>query len=249
MAIDYALQYLCEVRKTVPALQLGSMVKHKGQVDAAIEAVRRQQPSLDLNTIINEWQMGMMVKTPDGLSKQVPVKIAQVLALVAPLENLKGSCDKCPANPARHAFGCFGAIQYPITKEAEEWLLSRLPDDADSPGLKLLFKFVADLEIDGAQVDAQRNRPEVFELSNPVVRTWGRWPSRQKLSSSQLIYLLAFGGDIGPEQAGLYTQLFGLDGLLAQAGDASSNCIAQFRQFMHTISLAGKLNAQLSVDA
>ena len=248
MAIDYAIQLPCDVRRQVPEAKLLSMVKHKDRAEFAIGQFRQAQPGMDLATIVNECTVRIMVQTPEGVSREMPVTIAQMLSMVAPLEQLKGACKGCPANVWGRDFGCIGGVNYPIALQVEEWLVARMPDDAKRPGMELLFKFLADLDIDGAPVDVHRSRKEMFESRTPAVRKWGGWFARKKqLSSSQVLHMLAFGGNIGAQQAQLYTQL--LDLVAIKPDPSSARATEQLRGFLRAIATAGKLNAGVHVDS
>lgn len=248
MAIDFALQLPCAVRNDIPEAKLLSLVKHWGIVEIAISQFRETYPHYDMATIARECTVHIGVLGPDGIARQTPVTVAQLLSLIAPLEGVKGHCNGCPANVSGRSFGCIGKVNYPITSEAEAWLLSRLPEDAKGPSLSLLFKFLADLEIDGAQVDPQRTRAQMFELKAPAVRKWGGWFDKKQITSSQLLYMLAFGGNIGPQQAQLYTKLLSLTSIPSEPRSPCS-IVEQFKIFMLAISMAARLEANLLVDA
>jgi hypothetical protein len=248
MPFDFALQLPCDVRKSIPEAKLLSMVKHWGIAEFAISKFRETHPQYDMATIANECKVEISVLGPDGTAKQMPVTVAQLLALIAPLEGVKGNCKGCLANVSDRSFGCIGKVNYPITGEAEAWLLSRLPEDAKGPSLSLLFKFLADLGIDGAPVDSYRTRAQMFELKAPAVRKWGGWFDKKQITSSQLLYMLAFGGNIGPQQAQLYTKLLNLTSIPSES-PAPSSVVEQFKIFMRAISMAARLKANLHVDA
>jgi hypothetical protein len=248
MAIDYALQFPCEVRKSIPEAKLITLIKYWGTAEFAIGKFKEIYPHYDMATIINKCTIEMDVAGSDGTARQASVTIAQILSLIAPLEGVKGHCKGCRANVSGQSFGCIGKVNYPITIEAETWLLSRLPNNEKSPSLSLLFKFFSDLEIDGAPVDLHRTRVQMFERKTPVVRNWGGWFNKKQISSSQIIHMLAFGGNIGAQQALLYTKLLGLT-LIQSEQRSSSNAVEQFKIFMWAIIMAGKLNVSLLVDA
>jgi hypothetical protein len=172
--------------------------------------------------------------------------IGQLVELAQPIGQYRGHCPKCRANIADRPFGCIAKINYPIRKESEEWLLSRLPGDMKDPNLSLLFRFLSDLKIDGHPVDAMR--PRLCELKEPIVRRWGTPADQKQVTSSQIIHMLAFGGNIGPQQSALYTKLLGLATVLSEPHPPSSN-IEQFKTLMCAIVMSGRLNAEISVDA
>lgn len=245
MAIDYVLKFPCEVRKHVPEAKLAVLVGYMSLAEFAVAEIRKSNPSLPIETILDSYQVRVSQARPDGTVEQVPMAIGQLVAQVQSIGKYKEFCRECRANIADRSFGCFAKINYPISREAEEWLMSRLPNDVKDPNLSLMLRFISDLEIDGRPVDSMRER--LCELKNPVVRRWGQAPDQKQISSSQIIHMLAFGGDIGPQQAGLYTKLFGLASVLSESHPPSSN-IEQFKTLMCAIVMSGRLNAGIGID-
>ena len=89
----------------------------------------------------------------------------------------------------------------------------------------------------------------MFELKAPAVRKWGGWLGpKAQITSSQLLHMLAFGGDFGPERAQLYTKLLGLSGVGSEPA-SPSNAVEQVRIFLRALNLAGRLGAPLIVEA
>ena len=246
MAIDYVLKLPCEVRRNVPEEKLVALVGHMSLAEFAVAEVRRAQPGIPMERVLSEYTVQLNQVRPDGVAAQMPVTIGQLLALARPLGPYRDHCQSCRANVADRPFGCIGKINYPIRKESEEWLLSRLPADGQSPGLSLLSRFLTEVGIDGRPIDALRST--LCELKQPVVRHWGARADRLQVTSSQMLQMLAFTGDIGPQQAALYTQLLGLAGVLSDPHPPSSN-IEQFKTLMCAIVMSGRLNAQIRVTA
>jgi hypothetical protein len=246
MAFDYVLKFPCEVRRSVPEAKLIALVGYKSLAEFAVAEIRKSNPAIAVETILDKYEVQVSQTRPDGPAKQVPMTIGQLAALAQPLGPYQSHCAKCRANIADRPFGCIAKINYPLRKESEEWLLSRLPGDAKDPNLSLLFRFLSDLEIDGRRVDAMR--PRLFELKAPVIRRWGVPPDQKQIASSQIIQLLVFGGNIEPQQAGLFTKLLGLASVLSDPHPPSSN-IEQFKTLMCAIVMSGRLNAGISVDA
>lgn len=107
-------------------------------------------------------------------------------------------CMTCPARTSGDAFGCYRYLNYPVLPETEAWLMSRLPDDLKSPGGFLLESAVRDFGWDGSYGAQLRAQGETFFVARqPIVRKWGGFFSRFKLSSDQLWHML-FG--LGPLQ-------------------------------------------------
>jgi hypothetical protein len=246
MALDYVLEFPCEVRKNVPDAKLVALVGYMSLAEFAVAEIRKSNPAVPMETILGKYEVRVSQTGPDGTAKQVPMTIGQLVALAQPIVQYRGHCPKCPANTADRPFGCIAKINYPIRKESEEWLLSRLPADMSDPNLSALFRFLPDLEIDGRPVDAMR--PRLFELQAPVVRRWGAPAAQKQVTSSQIIHMLAFGGKIGPQQAVLYTKLLALASVLSDPHPPSSN-IEQFKTLMCAIVMSGRLNAAISVAA
>ena len=190
----------------------------------------------------------ILVTGPDGVSKETPVTVAQLLSATAPLDDLKGHCQKCRANVADRPFGCIGKINYPIESLTEGWLTARLPHDPQNPDLAMLLKFLEDLEVDGNAVDQLRARASMFESRSPKTGRWGTPPSKKQITSSQLLQMLVFGGNVGPQQAQLYTKLLGLSTVLTEKHPKSDQ-IEQFKTFICAIVMAGRLNCAIFVEA
>lgn len=194
----------------------------------------------------------------DGLTGQ-KLKIADAIAKAASLDSLSGHCNGCPANLRGTAFGCGGAIQYPISREAEQWLVSRLPDDLRSEPGRILLLAIQDLGFNGAAVDASRSESLVFAANAPVLRRWGGFFSREKtwISSSQVLHMLVGAGNLSPIHAQLVCWCLGfldaemkpehsVDNMPA-ASDAQG--VIQFKMFLAAATFAGANGHHLFVDA
>ena len=245
MAVDYILKYPCEARKNIPEAKLVALVGYLSLANFAVAEIKKSNPALPMEMILN-YEVHASQTRPDGTTEQIPMTIGQLVALAQPISQYRGHCPECGANIADRPFGCFAKINYPIQKESEEWLLSRLPNDMKDPNLSVLFRYMSDIKIDGRPIDAMR--PRLFELKQPVVRRWGASPEQKQITSSQIIHMLAFGGKIGPQQAVLYTKLLGLTSVLSDPHPPSSN-IEQFKTLMCAIVMSGRLNAEISVEA
>ena len=245
MAFDYVLTFPCEVRKNVPEAKLVALVGYMSLAEFAVAEIRKAKPAASMESILGH-QVQVNQTRPDGTAAQAPMTIKQLVALAEPLGQYREFCSKCRANIADRPFGCIAKINYPIKKESEEWLLSRLPADMNEPSLSTLFRFLSDLKIDGRPVDAMR--PRLFELKEPVVRLWTSATEQKRVTSSQIVQMLAFGGHIVPQQAVAYTQLLKLTSVLSDPHPPSGN-IEQFKTMMCAIVMSGRLNAGINVDA
>ncbi|QBB70997.1 hypothetical protein ELE36_11910 [Pseudolysobacter antarcticus] len=246
MAVDYVLKFPCEVRKNVPEEKLVTLVGYMSLAEFAVAEIRKSNPAVPMETILGKYEVHVNQTRPDGTTVQTPMTVGQLVAQAQSISQYRAQCSPCRANIADRPFGCIAKINYPISKESEQWLLSRLPNDSNDTNLVTLFRFLSDVKIDGRPVDTMRER--LFELKEPLVRRWGVWPDQKQVTSSQIIHMLAFGGDIGPQQAALYTKLLGLAAVLSEPHPPSSN-IEQFKTLMCAIVMSGRLNSAISVDA
>src|SRR5262249_48350121 len=101
-------------------------------------------------------------RLPDGSEETQVIVVQAMLDEAAQLDSLAHHCATCPANRALKPFGCFGYINYPISRAAELWLLKQLPGPEDPLIFLLLNKTMQDYSISGAQVAAMRERPGII---------------------------------------------------------------------------------------
>lgn len=245
MAFDYVLEFPCDVRKAIPEEKLVALVGYRSLAQFAFDEARKAEPASSPEAILAKFQVEVSQTRPDGVVSQVPMTIGQLVEMAKPLVQYQAQCSNCRANVADRAFGCIAKINYPIRRESEEWLLSRLPADPANPGLALLFRFLSEVGVDGRAVDALRDR--LFESKAPLVRRWGNAPDAKQVTSSQIVHLLVFGGRIEAQQAALYTKLLGLASVLSDRHPPSAN-IEQFKTLMCAIVMSGRLNAGISAD-
>lgn len=242
MAFDYVLEFPCGIRKVIPEKKLVVMVGYRSLAQFAFDEARKAEPVAAPEALLAKYQVNVSQTRPDGVVTQTPMTIGELVELARPLVQYQALCADCRANVADRPFGCMAKINYPIRKEAEEWLLARLPADPAEPGLALLFRFLSEVGVDGSAVDGLR--PRLFELGAPLTRRWA--PDRQ-VTSSQILHLLLFGGNIGPQQAALYTKVLGLTSVLSDPHPPSAN-IEQFKTLMCAIVMSGRLDAAISAD-
>ena len=247
MPVDFSLQLPCEVRKAMPEPKLVSMVRHRTLAEFAQAQYKAAHPEMDDQAIRKRVTLDIMMKMPDGTAREMPAPLVEIFGMTKELDAWRAKCPTCRANVSDRAFGCIGKINYPIAPEAESWLLSRLPADPQDAALTLLFKFLADLDIDGLLVDKARSKAHLFAQRRSAIRHWGDGVARRSLTSSQLLQMLLFGGNIIPQQAALYTRLLGLESVLKDPHPPSAN-IEQFKTFSCAVVMAGRLNCALAVD-
>lgn len=247
MAIDYALNFNCDAKSNIPEEKFLLLVRGMALAEHSAQVMRQQHPEWSIQKILNDVTVNFTQTRPDGKIEEAPVTIGELVARAEPLRKFKDQCANCRANVADRSFGCVAKINYPIKKESEEWLVSRLPDDEKDPALQILFKYITDLELDGSTVDKARERAKIFDMKHGAVRKWGGMFSKRKITSSQILEFMLFAGDIIPDQARLYTKILRLDSVLSDPHPKSSN-IEQFKTFMCAVVMAGRLNANIKID-
>lgn len=245
MSADYILKHLCQARKAIPEAKLVALVGHRSLAEYAVAQIRAGNPTIPLETI-KQYQVIAKQSRPDGVIEQRPITVEELFNLAQPLKQFQNDCDKCPANIADRAFGCFGTINYPIRREVEEWLLARLPKDINDPNLQALMRFLSNFEVDGQAIDQMR--PKLFESQQALKRIWGSAADLKRITSSQLIHILIFGGNINPKLAGLLAKLLKLNTVLMEKHPTSAN-IEQFKTLMCGIVMAAKLDVELSIES
>lgn len=253
MAIDYLVQYPCEVRSKITDEQLLGMIKSEGRAHTIIRMVQKDKPDQDVQSIINTLKIGIAVRGPNGTVEQKDVTIASLLEQAAPLNELAHHCRNCPANFGGTRFGCIGAINYPISRAAEEWLLDRLPSDAKDPKLLLLLDFLRSVGLDGKALDAQRARDDLYEAKQPLARKWGGLFSKTKINSSQILQMLFLIGNYDLAICTTVSSLLNFSegpGALPRIGKAAQDSsVSQIHSYMMAMAFAVKSQSQMLIDA
>jgi hypothetical protein len=256
MAIDYYGSFACSVREAVSDVELLRMEKARNRARTVLETMRNN-PQVDKRTPESEWTFKTVVLSPDG-PEQSTMRIADLLADAAPLESLANNCAVCPFNVRSTDFGCGGAIHYPITEQAERWLLSRLPDDLNSQSGKLLLRAISDFGYDGVRIDASRHRKELYECEKPLVRKWGGILQRKtRITSSQILHMAFDVGNLQAAHAKLIAHFVGFVGndfeISKRATDApepsDDSRTVELKIFFAVAALAGTSNTGMHIDA
>ncbi len=204
----------------------------------------------------NERTVTVVVAGPEGPVEQT-VKIGDMLAEAAPLEALSTHCAGCPANLRDVSFGCGGAVHYPIEKSTEDWLVGRLPDSLDKPAGRLLILALRDFRITGASIDACRHREIIYASNEPVVRSWGSFVFKKKITSSQILQMLFGVGSLQPSHARMMSVYLGFVDLDMKPVIHRDNellpdderGVAEFKLFLRAASYAGVNGYDLFIDA
>lgn len=201
MAIDYAVEYPC-----VPRDQLGT----EGILDR-LKAAERAQSVIRLFREAGDQrppsEMGfeMVRSQPDGGEETRVVVVQEMLDLADELAPFREYCIGCPANISGAPFGCSGQIAYPISSQAEAWLLDQLPSIEQPIVWLLLREGVSANGYTGDTARSLRVNPSYFEER----RVRGRDMGEFTMSSDQIFEMLFMVGSITPSHAGILLLLFG----------------------------------------
>jgi len=256
MAIDYYGSFPCKVREAVSDADLLRMEKARDRANTVLDLMRNS-PQVDKSKPESEWTFKTVVLGPNG-PQETEIRISDCLAEAAPLEQLARNCSSCAKNIRSVAFGCGGTIHYPITAQAERWLVSRLPADLSTKRGQLLTRAIADFNYDGSGIDAARSRGDLCESKTPVERKWGSFFSKKtRITSSQILHM-AFGvGSLQSAHAKLIAYFLGYvnddfsvvhdPANFPQSDDDSRTVELKF--FFSVAALAGTSEVPVLVDA
>lgn len=254
MSIDYYGSFGCTVRERVTDEQLLAMHKAGNRADQMLAHLRRS-PGSHQERPESEWTFKIMVLTPDG-PEESDARIADLIEQSLPLRELSTACAGCPHNVRNVPFGCGGAINYPISFRAERWLVDRLPDDLTSVRGRLLLRAIEDFEYDGRDIDAARARQDLYESKVPAIRTWGRWFSKKRITSSQILQMCFTLGHLQPAHAKMMAYFLGFigDGASAECrqdipGEMDDSGIHQLNTFFTLCARAGLGYTRVFIDA
>src|SRR5580698_5453742 len=184
MGIDYVVDLDCAPKKALSTKRIVSLIKGQSHVAVIIDRARRQgdhRPPEQLT-------FTRMLMRPEGTVKE-EVSVGALLKQGDELQAQAHHCQGCQADLRGKPYGCHGSISYPITVRAEEWLMSLLPSNLESPSGHLLRSAVTDLKYSGGMFLQMRQKDIFFESRKPVVRNWGSSPD-WTLISDQVLQML-----------------------------------------------------------
>lgn len=202
MAIDYGVLFPCVPRERIGSESILERLKGRERAHTIIQLFRRngdQRPPS---------QMGFELtrSTPEGAEETRVLIVQDMLDDAAPLDELAHHCAGCPANLTGAPYGCYGRIDYPISAQAERWLLDRLPGIDQPLAWLLLRQGVQELGYDGESVRALRVNPAYFEERRVMGRDMGEFV----MTADQVFEMLFLLGSIRPPHAGILLLFFDL---------------------------------------
>jgi hypothetical protein len=206
MGIDYVLDVSCAPKNELGIEPIVAMIKARSRADTVIAMARRQgdhRPPSELAFVTALY-------TPEGLQQQT-VTAQSLLDQARPLDAMRHHCASCAADRKANGFGCYRFIPYPISAEAERWLLSLLPDRLDNPAGMFLVRALNDFGWDGGQAAKMRGDGNTFfETNTPIGLRWGADGDAVELDSNQVFHMLFHVGHIEPTHAFMVCLFFGI---------------------------------------
>lgn len=203
MGIDYVIDLGCVPKATLSTEGILARIKARDRAAAIIQLYRDNGDE----RLPAEMGFEMARRTPDGEEEVHVVIVQELLDEAAQLEPLAVHCAGCPANRTGEPFGCFGNINYPISRAGEVWLLKRLPVPDEPLPFLLLRQVLADSPGLGEQVAPTRNTPGVIFESSDV---FARRVEDFGITTDQIFDMLFLVGAIQPTYAAMLMLFFGV---------------------------------------
>ncbi|MBX3081026.1 MAG: hypothetical protein KF716_05280 [Anaerolineae bacterium] len=266
MGIDYVIDYECVPKQELTSLGIMERLKAKQRAQAVIKLYR------DRGDMRPPSEMGfeMVRRVADGSEEVQVIVVQDMLNDAAPLDSLRTHCAGCPANVLDKPFGCFNTINYPISQQAEVWLLKRLPTPEDPLIFLLVQQAVQDIQPNSElaeQIGSMRSRPGVFFQSSEVL---GRRYDEMTITTNHIFQLLFLPESINPAYGSLLLLLFNaiprdMDAehlmqlasstpdrdipLLIEDELGDDQTLADIKDFLRAVHRAHALHVTLSLDA
>jgi len=118
VAIDCIIDYDCKVRETLTLDGMVSMIKNRNRAATAVQMLKKDGKT-DEEVLNTTFKFHML--TLDGETEIKDYKVSDLLESTLPLEALQKHCEPRPASGGKR-FGCYTAINYPISGKVESWL-------------------------------------------------------------------------------------------------------------------------------
>src|SRR5258708_35928406 len=123
MGVDYVIALDCVPKQTLSPQIILERLKARDRAATIVKLYRdhgdQRSPS--------EMGFEMVRRTPNGDEETQVVIVQDLLDEASSLNAPAHHCVNCPANRLQQPFGCYGSLNYPISRAAELWLLKQLP--------------------------------------------------------------------------------------------------------------------------
>jgi len=269
MAIDYYLAFECE-----PKRHFGNGDCSKGAVEI-LEGLKSKNRAAAFRQMAEKTgrdptsaTVTLYVHDRDGKPIEKKATLAELEGQANELESKAGFCTGCPANFLGQPYGCFAAINYPISEVGEKWLLSRV--QPGTLGAALCLDFMREFKIKGSAIQELR-KSGYFECKIPTSVTLKKgWLSKEVVTSDQLLEtIFMIGNALHPTHC--FGILIWLNAIKADESDAAqveqshaqgekmaelelgpaseSEAVAAFQALVKALYLSCWLNVPLIVSA
>jgi len=265
MAIDYVIDYNCVPKQTLGTTGILERLKSRDRAQTIIRMFREKGDDRPPSEMGFEFTRS----TPEGEEETELIVVQDILDRVAELNPLAPHCQGCPANRTGAPFGCTGFIQYPISGEAEAWLLNQLPS-VNEPLIWLLLKQgVENFAYDGANIARLRAEGNIYFADNKAAF---RFLGEFNLDANQMFEMVFMVGDIIPNHGAVLLLFYNaIERSELQANEIMSlapaneekikkypylhqimqgddRTIAELKEFLEALWVAWALNIKLIVD-
>ena len=121
MAVDYIINKVCAVKEELGSNELVQLIKSRTWASQLfqhlLEEGMSEEQALDIRYTVQ-------TRVQNGESKTRQVTVREIFSQSDALKGLSHHCQDCPLNRGE-GFGCYDAVNYPISAEAERWLAVR----------------------------------------------------------------------------------------------------------------------------
>lgn len=265
MAIDYVIDYDCIPKQTLTTDGILERLKGEERARKIIQLFRNNGDDRPPSRMGFEFTRS----TPDGNEETKVIVVQELLDAAAELRPLEHHCEGCPANRTGRPFGCAGFIQYPISVQAEAWLLDRMPVPDDALVWLLLKQGIEEFQYDGSSVLPLRQEQGIyFEVAQVQQRRLGEFD----ITANQVFEMMFSVGHINPNHAALillFTHAISRDleandimkitpapadaatqfPFLLRPEDSDDTSILEFKEFLRALYIGWTLNKRVLVDA
>jgi hypothetical protein len=196
VAIDYCVHFKCPPKHHLGqgnplagTAKILEMLKARNRAEMlSARAGARDKDPQSIKTEIVETATG-------GAPRPPKVRLADLQHQAAPLSQWVAYCEPCPVNTLGKAPGCFGAINYPISLQSEEWLMSHI-SPKESLGTFMLTGTIREYNYTGKSIAALRSDGRIFESTHPVAKSVEEKSLGLMQITSNQIWEALFGGDL-----------------------------------------------------
>jgi hypothetical protein len=261
MAIDYLLGVRCEPQTRLGVERLVQMNRTRILARTALAQMREDGDQ----RAPKEIEIQLTMRTTGGDSAR-GVTLQDLLDESDSLDVVADYCKQCPAELPRE-LACHRRIRYPIPERAEQWLMTRLPENLGCTAGALLVRGLGEFGWDGATTAKLRAAGDTYFESR--VAHGVRWEGPNgtiEISSDQLFQMMFLVGHLAPTHALMLALFFGViphdtslhdlkDGAGrarvlagAQVAVESDPEIEQLAAFLRTLAVAARLELPILID-